>query len=90
MKIITVANNKGGVGKTMQAYQLACHLSHSGHKVLAIDFDSQANLSSTLGINIERTLVPEWLIGDIRIEDVILPVEGDREFYQNLFPLKKL
>ena len=52
MKIITVANNKGGVGKTMQCYQLACHLAHKGHKVLAIDLDSQANLSSTFFVQI--------------------------------------
>lgn len=84
MEVITVANNKGGVGKTMQAYQLACYLAHKGYRVLAIDLDSQANLSSTLGINIERTLIPEWLIGDVSIQDVIVPTEGDNQLYQNL------
>jgi len=59
MKVITIANNKGGVGKTMQSYQLACYLASKGHRVLAIDLDSQANLSSTLGVNIKRTLIPE-------------------------------
>lgn len=85
MEIITVANNKGGVGKTMSAYQLACYLAHKGNKVLAIDFDSQANLSSTLGVNIERTLIPEWLIGDVDILDIIVPVVGDEDLYKNLF-----
>lgn len=85
MEVITVANNKGGVGKTMQAYQLACHLAHKGHKVLAIDFDSQANLSTTLGVSIERTLIPEWLIGDIKVQEIILPVAGEQDFYRNLF-----
>jgi chromosome partitioning protein len=84
MKIITVANNKGGVGKTMQAYQLACYLANQGHKVLAIDFDSQANLSSTLGVNVQRTLVPEWLIGDVDVEEIIIPAKGDHKFYENL------
>jgi chromosome partitioning protein len=84
MKVITVANNKGGVGKTMNAYQLTCHLANQGHRVLVIDLDSQANLSSTFGVQIQRTLIPEWLIGDIEIEDVVLPSEGEGEFHQNI------
>src|SRR6056297_3107801 len=85
MKVITIANNKGGVGKTMQSYQLACYLANEGNKVLVIDLDSQANLSTTLGVNVRRTLIPEWLIGDVDSEDVIVPVEGKYEFFQNLF-----
>lgn len=85
MKIITVANNKGGVGKTMQCYQLACYLASLGHKVLAIDFDSQANLSSTLGVNVQRTLVPEWLIGDVDVNEIIVPSVGEYKFHENLF-----
>lgn len=81
---ITIANNKGGVGKTMQAYQLSTYLAHKGHKVLVIDLDSQANLSSTLGVDVRRTLIPEWLIGDVDAEDVICPSEGDHDFYKNL------
>lgn len=84
MKVITIANNKGGVGKTMSSYQLACHLANKGHKVLAIDLDSQANLSNTLGVNVQRTLIPEWLIGDVEAEDVIMPSQGEYEFNQNL------
>lgn len=84
MQIITVANNKGGVGKTMQCYQLICHLANKGYKVLALDLDSQANLSSTLGVQIQRTLIPEWLIGDVPLEDVVVPAEGHGEFYQNI------
>jgi chromosome partitioning protein len=83
-KVITIANNKGGVGKTMQAYQLATHLAHNGNRVLAIDLDSQANLSSTLGVDVRRTLIPEWLIGDVDSEDVICPSEGKYEFHKNL------
>ena len=77
MEVITVANNKGGVGKTMQCYQLICHLANKGHRVLAVDLDSQANLSSTLGVHIQRTLIPEWLIGDVDLEDVVVPSEGE-------------
>ena len=85
MKVITIANNKGGVGKTMQCFQLACHLANLGHKVLAIDLDSQANLSSTLGIHAKRTLIPEWLIGDVPTSEVIIPCEKTFAFHENLF-----
>lgn len=84
MEVITVANNKGGVGKTMQCYQLICHLANKGHKVLAIDLDSQANLSSTLGVQIQRTLIPEWLIGDVEIEDVLVPADGKGKYLKNI------
>ena len=85
MEVITIANNKGGVGKTMQAFQLSTYLAHCGHQVLAIDLDSQANLSSTLGVNIQRTLIPEWLIGDIDAKEVILPSKGKGELFEHLW-----
>ncbi|MFW5887454.1 MAG: ParA family protein [Bacteriovoracia bacterium] len=85
MKIITVANNKGGVGKTMQCYQLASYLADRGHKVLAIDLDSQANLSATFGVQVQRTLLPEWLIGDVELEDIVMPMECDLKFKDNLW-----
>lgn len=84
MKIITIGNNKGGVGKTMQCYQLICHLAHQGHRVLAIDLDSQANLSSTLGVNIQRTLIPEWLIGDVKADEILSDAIGEFDFYKNI------
>ena len=84
MKIITVANNKGGVGKTMQCYQLASHLANKGNKVLVVDLDSQGNLSDTLGVSVQRTLIPEWLIGDISFKDVVVPAEGSYDFYENI------
>ncbi|MCO4793167.1 MAG: ParA family protein [Bacteriovoracaceae bacterium] len=85
MEVITVANNKGGVGKTMQCYQLICHLANKGHRVLAVDLDSQANLSTTLGVQIQRTLIPEWLIGDVNFEDVVVPAENtEHELFENV------
>jgi chromosome partitioning protein len=83
-QVITIANNKGGVGKTMQAYQLSTYLAHMGNKVLVIDLDSQANLSSTLGVDVKRTLIPEWLIGDVDAVDVVQYSEGKQAFYKNL------
>ncbi len=84
MKVITVANNKGGVGKTMHCYQLACYLASKGFGVLAIDLDSQANLSSTFGVNVQRTLIPEWLIGDVSFNEVVIRPEDNSSFYKNI------
>ncbi|MCY4643457.1 MAG: AAA family ATPase, partial [Bacteriovoracales bacterium] len=68
----------------MQAFQLSTHLANQGHRVLAIDLDSQANLSTTLGINIQRTLIPEWLIGDIETQEIILTSEGKGKLFESL------
>ena len=49
-KVIIVGATKGGVGKSVSSYNLAYSLASMGKKVLAVDFDSQANLSSCFGI----------------------------------------
>jgi chromosome partitioning protein len=51
VKTISIATLKGGVGKTSTCFNIAAELAHRGKKVLLMDFDPQANLSSCLGVN---------------------------------------
>lgn len=72
-RIIAIANQKGGVGKTTTSINLSSCLAALGKKVLAIDMDPQGNMTSGLGIDkneVENT-VYDLIIGETDIEDVI-------------------
>lgn len=72
-RIIAIANQKGGVGKTTTAINLSACLAEKGKKVLAIDMDPQGNMTSGLGVDkdsVEKT-VYDLIIGEAQIEKII-------------------
>ncbi len=78
-KIITIANQKGGVGKTTTAVNLSSCLAFYGKETLLIDIDPQANATSGLGINkneVEQSIY-EVLIEKVSIEEVVMRTEID-------------
>ena len=81
MKVIAIANQKGGVGKTTTSVNLGCALAQSGKRILLIDLDPQGNATSSFGLqDLEGESLYEPLIGDAPVADKILPTRLDGMF----------
>lgn len=78
-RVLALANQKGGVGKTTTAINLGAALAARGHRVLLVDIDPQANASVGLGVRASAGgSTYQLLLGEASLRSVILPTSCDR------------
>ena len=74
MKVISITNQKGGVGKTTSAINIAYFIAKTGRRVLLLDFDPQGNATSGLGVDkneLENTMA-DVISGDANLKDILI------------------
>ena len=76
-RIVAVVNQKGGVGKTTTAVNLAASVAAAGTRVLLVDFDPQGNASSAIGYSKDKIelSIYDAILGEVAMGDVIRPTE---------------
>ncbi len=84
MKVVALANQKGGVGKTTTTINLGAYLASEGQRVLIIDIDPQGNAGSGLGLNISeaKNTIYHWLIGS----DNTFPAQATNQANLKIIP----
>lgn len=80
-RVIAIANQKGGVGKTTTSINLSACIAETGKKVLAVDIDPQGNTTSGMGVDKtdNRNTIYQVVIGECSMEDAII-----KRVYENL------
>lgn len=70
-KCIVFVNQKGGVGKTTSCINIGAYIALAGKKVLLVDFDSQGNMSSGVGVSKDKPTIYELLAGQVSAQDAV-------------------
>lgn len=70
-KVYVFVNQKGGVGKTTSAINIGAYMALAGKKVLLVDFDSQGNMSSGVGITKEKPTIYELMAGSVSAQQAV-------------------